>query len=260
MAEKKNEDIAYSLFEAERSAKAVKRFTAAAPNFSLNDAYVAQAALLGLHKKAGAALVGRKMGMTSRPKMLQMGIHNPIHGFLTDRMQVVDGGTLSVKDRIHPKAEPEIAFVLGKELRGKVSPEEALAAIAGVAGAIEVIDSRYENFDFGLADVVADNCSSSGFVLGPTLKKPAGLDLANLGIVLEQNGKPVQFGSSAAILGHPVRALTALVEMLEATGDRLPAGSVVLAGAATAAVAIQAGDSLRARFQGLGSVEFRVEA
>jgi 2-oxo-3-hexenedioate decarboxylase len=137
--------------------------------------------------------------------------------------------------------------------------EEAMAAVKGVLGALEIIDSRYENYDFQLPDVLADNCSSSGYVEGRKLVPPSELrDIENLGIVLEVNGAPAQFGSSAAILGHPGRSLAALVKLLHKRGRSLPAGSLVLAGGATAAIPLVAGDHVKASFQHLGTVEFRV--
>lgn len=249
---------AKKLFEAARGAKPIDRFTASNPGFALADAYKVQKALMEMHLASGEKLVGRKMGLTSRPKMQQMGVHAPIHGFLTSAMRILDSGEIPCKGRIHPRAEPEIAFVIGKQLHGRVSPAEALAHVEGVCGAIEIIDSRYTNFDFQLPDVVADNGSSTGFVLGSELRKPGSLDLGNLGILLELDGKPQQFGSSAAVLGHPGRALAALAALMEEEGKVLEPGTVVLAGAATAAISIKPGGWLRASFQGLGSVEARV--
>ncbi len=253
------QSIASMLFSADRNRTSLQRFTAKNPKFSLAEGYEVQDELRRLHEKDGLQLVGRKMGMTSRAKMEQMGIKDPIHGFLTNKMQVSDGGVLAWNERIHPKVEPEIAFITARDLSGTPSPVEALSAVKGVVAALEIIDSRYENFDFQLPDVVADNCSSSGFVLGQKLLKPADLpNLDNLGIVLEINGRPVQFGSSAAILGHPARSLADLVKILHEKGEILPAGSIVLAGGATAAVALAQGDHVQAAFDCLGTVEFRV--
>jgi 2-oxo-3-hexenedioate decarboxylase len=123
-----------------------------------------------------------------------------------------------------------------------------------------VIDSRYRNFEFQLPDVVADNGSSSAFLLGAKLVRPQHLDLANLGIIVEVNGRAQLFGSSAAILGHPGRSLAALVALLDEEGETLPAGSVVLAGAATAAIPLTAGALVRATFQGLGRMEARASS
>jgi 2-oxo-3-hexenedioate decarboxylase len=120
---------------------------------------------------------------------------------------------------------------------------------------MEIIDSRYKDFKFELPDVIADNCSSFAFVLGDTVRDPREVDLGNLGMILEVDGKPVQFGSSAAILDHPLDSLLELCRMLAGRGLTLPAESVVLAGAATAAVPLNAGARVRASVQDLGSVE-----
>ncbi len=247
--------IAESLFSAKREAKAIAKITAGNSSFGLRDAYHVQRALLELHLRNDEKLVGLKMGLTSKPKMQQMGVHEPIHGFLTSAMQISDGGEIALQGRIHPKAEPEIAFVLGKELKGRPSLAEALFAVDGVCAALEIIDSRFQNFEFALPDVVADNGSSSGFILGGTMKKASSIDLANLGILLELDGKSQQFGSSAAILGSPGRSLAALVALLDAEGKSLPAGAIVLAGAATAAIPLAKNSWVRATFQELGTVE-----
>lgn len=250
------EKIASTLDEAELGAKELQRFTAELPDFSISDGYKVQELILQKHLQRGAKLVGRKMGMTSKPKMIQMGISAPIHGFLTDRMQIRDGGELSLKGRIHPKIEPEVAFITGKDLKGKISIDEAFNAVSGITCALEIIDSRYQNFDFQLPDVVADNCSSSAFVLGSQLTKPNEID--NLGIILEVNGNAVGFGSSAAILGNPLRSLVDLVSILHEEEKVLPAGSIVLAGAATAAVTLNAGDLVRVQMEKLGSAQIKV--
>lgn len=249
--------LAAGLFRAHKDGKAVTRLTKTHPELPLADAYRVQDLLLERHLEAGDRLVGRKMGLTSRPKMQQMGVHEPIHGFLSGSMQIPDGGEIPLRGRIHPRIEPEIAFVMRRELRGRPSLAEALDCVEGVCAALEIIDSRYENFEFQLPDVVADNGSSSGFVLGGKLRKPGAVDLANLGILVEVNGQPRLFGSSAAILGHPGRSLTALAALLDESGRSLPPGSVVLAGAATAAIPLEAGAWVRASFQGLGTVEAR---
>ena len=140
-----------------------------------------------------------------------------------------------------------------------MSPAQALSACSGVCAALELIDSRYQNFQFELPDVIADNCSSSGFILGTTVRKPDSNSIGNLGMVLEVNGRPVQFASSAAILGNPARALAELVRLLAQKGQILKAGSVVLAGAATAAVELKPGDNIRVKVQYLGSASIRVE-
>lgn len=251
---------AQTLWQAQQNKKAIQRFTLTEPEFSLKKGYEVQKDLLMIHLASGSRLSGWKMGMTSLAKMQQMKIDSPIHGFLTNKMLVEEGSEYSLQNSIQAKVEPEIAFIMGKSLSGVPSIPEALACVEAVGGALEIIDSRYIDYDFQLPDVVADNCSSSGYVLGSKwIKVSQCKDLNNLGIILEQNGKATQFGSSAAILGDPVRSLVSLVKLLHERGEKLEAGAVVLAGGATAAIPLVAGSHVRATFQQLGAVEFRVE-
>src|SRR5690349_524695 len=168
---------------------------------TLEDAYEIQKRSLARRYERGEKQVGIKMGFTSRDKMVQMGVHDMIWGRLTDAMIVEDGGSTSFKRYVHPRIEPEIAFLLKRDLVGTVTPLHALSAVEAIAPAIEIIDSRYKAFKFSLTDVVADNSSSSGFVVGPWHEPD--VDFSNLGIVVSFNGTPVLIGSTAAILGHP---------------------------------------------------------
>ena len=133
---------------------------------------------------------------------------------------------------------------------------EAMSAVEAVAPAMEIIDSRYRNFKFSLADVVADNSSSSGFVLGAW--QTPNVDLSNLGMVMEFNGRPVQIGSSAAILGQPISSLAAASRLSTDAGRPLEAGWVIMAGGATAAEALEPGLFVRNVVQELGFVSFSV--
>ena len=151
-----------------------------------------------------------------------------------------------------------MAFIIESDVAGVMSAAEVAPSVRGVCAALEIIDSRYENFSFALPDVVADNTSASGFILGSELRRLDELDLGNLGIVFEQNGDVVGTGSSAAILEHPINALLELLAMLDRRGEGLRAGDVVLAGAATAATHLASGDTIRATVDGLGSVGFFV--
>ena len=220
--------------------------------------YDIQAASILRRVDRGEKRIGVKMGFTSRAKMVQMGIDDMIWGRLTDGMIVEDGESISMADYVHPRAEPEIAFLLKKPLAAPVTAAEAMAAVEAVAPAIEIIDSRYRDFKFSLADVVADNCSSSGIVVGAWQSVDA--DLTNLGMILEINGRPRQIGSSAAILGNPARSLVAAARLSTAAGEPLEAGWIVMAGGATAAEALSVGDYVRNTVQLLGAVGFSVTA
>ena len=251
-------ELARIVDEAARTATAIPQLTDAWPELSVADAYTIQQLSIRRRLERGERRAGMKMGLTSRAKMLQVGVSEVLWGRLTDAMRLEEGGELSRARYVHPRAEPEIAFVLRRPLEGPVTAAEAIAAVEAVAPAVEIIDSRYRNFKFTWADVVADNSSSSGFLLG-NFQRPDS-DVANLGIVVEVNGAAVQIGSSAAILGHPVRALVAAARMVAQSGERLEAGDIVLAGAATAAHPLSPGEHVRAQFEGMGTIAFTVAA
>ncbi|NNM56912.1 2-keto-4-pentenoate hydratase [Acidocella sp.] len=250
--------FAATLDDAALTASATPQITATYPDLSVDEAYEVQLKLLQLRWARGECRVGYKMGLTSRAKMIQVGVSEIIWGRLTDAMRQEEGGVLKRSRFVHPRVEPEIAYIIGKPLAGNVSAAEALAAIEAIAPAMEIIDSRYQNFKFALPDVIADNSSSSGFYVGSWA--PKSTDVTNLGIIMEVNGRPVQIGSSAAILGNPIRSLVSAARLVAGVGESLQPGDIVLAGAATAAHALTPGEYIRTSFQRLGHVAFSVGA
>ncbi len=251
------EQLAERLDTAAANAKGTAQLSGT-EKLSVDEAYRIQGLSIARRLNRGEKRIGMKRGFTSRAKMIQMGVDDMIWGRLTDRMLIEDGGTISMSSYVHPRAEPEIAFLLSKPLGANPSVPEALAAVAAVAPAMEIIDSRYENFRFDLCDVVADNTSASGLVLGPWVGPPP--DISNLGTILAVNGLPREIGSTAAILGHPARALVAGARLSAAAGEPLEAGWIIMAGAATAAVALEVGNYVRTEIEGLGSVALKVES
>jgi 2-oxo-3-hexenedioate decarboxylase len=206
----------------------------------VDEAYGVQAELVRRRLDRGEKLVGVKMGLTSKAKMAQVGVDQVIWGRLTDAMRVADGGTVSLEGFIHPRIEPEVAFLVRD------------GAIAAVAPALEIIDSRYADFKFTLPDVIADNTSAAAFVIGAWSPVPSNVD--NLGVLLEVDGAVAQVGSTAAILGDPRRAFEQGAIMVGELVD----GWVFLAGAATEAVPLKPGSSVRAAVEGLGTASVKV--
>lgn len=245
--------IAERLDTAMREARAVPQL---AEPLGLEDAYAVQAASLSRRYARGETRVGIKMGFTSLAKMEQMGISEVIWGRLTDAMQLADGGTVPFARFVHPRIEPEIAFLLAADLPGEIGEAEAHAALAGIAPALELIDSRYENFRFSLSDVVADNSSSSAFVVGPWQAPLA--DLTGLGFTMAIDGEAKQTGSSDAILGDPIRSLVRAARLAAAAGEPLKKGDVVMAGGATAAEALAPGNRVTLDVERLGSVSISI--
>lgn len=218
--------------------KAMEPIVLKHPYLTLQDAYQIRNAGILLREGRGEKVVGYKMGLTSLAKQKQMHISAPIFGVLTDAMQIQNEQTISLKNFIQPKVEPEIAFILGEDLRGHVSLEQALAACSGVCAALDVIDSRYIDFKFTLIDVVADNTSAGGYVLGP-IYNPSGFDLANLSMDLIVNDVIVEKGNSNTILGNPINSLIMLVQLLAEQGSYLKAGEIVLSGASMSAITLK---------------------
>lgn len=250
--------LAAHLERAETGATAVAKITDRYPGLDLDDAYAIQARIRAIKAEKGIGLAGYKAGLTSRAKMKQMGVEVPVFGLLFDYMAVADGGDIDTSSLIHPKVEAEIAFVLKRPLRGPGCHAGAvLAATDFVVAAVEVIDSRYENFRFDLPSVVADNTSSSRFVAGTVARGVEGLDLRCLGLVMEKNGQIAAMAAGAAVLGHPAAAVAQLANHLGALGEELPAGAYIMSGGATEAIPVAAGDSIHVRFQDLGSVRMR---
>lgn len=242
--------------DAARTASAIPQFTDSNPDFSVEDAYKVQALSIAKRVDRGETRIGVKMGLTSRAKMAQVGVDEVIWGRLTDAMLLEEGASLSIAKYVHPRLEPEIAFLMGAPLSGDVTAMQAMDAVEAVAPAMELIDSRYQNFKFALPDVVADNSSSSGLVIGNWCDP--GHDISNLGMLLEVNGRNVEIGSSAAILGDPVRSLVAAARMTAEDDGGLKAGDIVMAGGATAAHSLSVGETIRTIVQELGSVTIKV--
>jgi len=247
--------IAELLDKAAYNAKACEQISAHT-TFDLNAAYAIQSISMSRRYIRGEKLTGLKLGFTSRAKMEQMGVHDMIWGRLTDSMHYASGADLKKDKFIHPRVEPEIAFLVSEKIEKELTLENVKEYVHSVAVAIEVIDSRYENFKFSLEDVVADNCSSSGFVLGEW--KPVGTNIQNIPIQININKALAHDGNSNAILGNPWESMVAISRLAVDNGEILKKGSIVLAGAATPASYVNQGDSILASAEGLGNVSLQV--
>jgi 2-oxopent-4-enoate hydratase len=251
---------AATLDVAERDRAAIRPLTEALPELTVKDAYAIQAAWLlrKLARDAGLRLVGRKVGLTAKAMQEQLGVDQPDFGFLLNTMLVPDGGTIQRRELIMPRVEPEIAFYLGRPLRGPgVAAADVLEATDAVAPALEIVDSRIADWKIKLQDTVADNGSSARAVIGASVPFDRGIDLAEVQVILRLNGEQVGTGTGAAVLGHPAEAVAWLANALADFGESLRAGDVVLPGAMCASVFANAGEAFEASYTGLGSVSVR---
>ena len=249
-------DIAAELAAATRERRELAPFTDQHPDLDLDSAYAAQLAGIQIRLDAGERVVGAKLGLTSKAKQRVMNVDAPLHGLVTSGMLHPYGEPVDVSSLIHPRVEPEIAFLLGREVEAPATVTSVLAATEAVFCAIDVLDSRYENFRFTLPDVVADNASAGLFLMGPRALTPAEAgDLALLGCALRVDGEVVATAAGAAVMGHPAASVAWLVNQLAARKQRLEAGWLVFSGGLTEPVPLAPGTVVTAEFAGLGTVE-----
>lgn len=232
------------------------------PTLSTAQAYLVQQELIRQRLAEGDAIAGPKMGFTSLAKLKQMNATDPIYGYVFQSMVVPDNSAIHLKDYIHPKAEPEIGFVLKYDFQGPgITKEDVMRAVDFLFPAIEIIDSRYKNYNFTLPDVIADNTSAAGAVFGTRVKPNTEMDLAAIEVTMQINGEAVAHGNGAAVLDHPAHSVARLANMLAEKGEAVKAGQPILTGGVTAAVALSKGDKVDVMFnQGLGSAHLLVDA
>lgn len=228
-------------------------------DLAVDVAYEIQRAVVANRIAAGEAIIGAKLGLTSKAKQVQMGVDEPIFGVLTSSMPVRSGDSFELASLIHPRCEPEIVFMIAEDLSGPdLNGSDILDATKSVHGGIEVIDSRYRAFSFTLPDVIADNTSAARFVVSEEGAAPTEFDLTVMGCTFMHNSEVCGTATGAALLGNPAECVALLVRHLSAHDRILPAGSVVLAGSLTDAVAAAGGDVFHARYGGLGDVSVGV--
>lgn len=249
--------IANELYKAEKQRYSIDKFVDQYPELDEALAYRVQERLIEIKcREEKTKRVGRKLGLTSKAKQVMMGVHEPSYGVLLESMQLFEGEPVSISPFIHAKLEPELAFIFDKELKGPhVTVAEVLAAAKYITPALEIIDSRFQGFSFTLPDAVADNSSSSRFIIGEKFYSPEHFDLKLMGMVFKKNGEVAATGAGAAVMGHPARAIAWMVNKLYKVGQSVQPGEVVLSGSLSGAVTIAAGDHFSASFDGIGSVE-----
>ncbi len=250
-----SQEIAQYLDHAAQKAQAVEQLSQK-QGIELREAYKIQRLSIDQRIKRGEEITGYKLGFTSYAKMEQMGVHDLIWGILTDAMALKPAQEVSLKRWIHPRAEPEIAFRVSQDIDQPLALEDLPQYIDKMAVAIEVIDSRYKNFKFTLSDVVADNCSSTGYLIGEW--QDLKTDISNLDIQLIIDGVPVEKGKTAAILNNPLQSVVELSRLASEAGLTVKKGQVIMAGAATAAVYLKPGQQVKAELESMGTVSFSV--
>lgn len=251
-------DLARALFEARRNRKAILPLSETVDDLSIADAYAIQQAFVDLLRADGSTIVGYKLGLTSKPMQEMLGVDQPDHGPVLSSMVHDDGAAIRVDELLQPRIEAEIGLVLDRDLRGPgVSAWQAGTAIGGAIAALEVVDSRIEDWRITIVDTIADLASSAAIVLGTRVVPVEGFDLRTTGMVIRRGGRVEATGAGAAAMGNPVAAVAWLANTLAEYDVTLPAGHVIMTGALHAAFPIAAGDVIRTDFDRLGSVTAR---
>lgn len=242
------------LYAALRGRHTVAPLMARDAALTIDDAYAISRDILARREADGERVVGKKIGVTSKAVQDMLGVHQPDFGFLTDRMWI-DGETIDVAAHglIQPRAEAEIAFVLGADLTGPgVTAADVLAATAHIAPCFEIVDSRIADWKIGIVDTVADNASCGVFVLGAARADPRDHDLPALKVTVRKNGQPLSEGLGSAVQGDPAQAVAWLANTLGRHGVTLAAGDVILSGSLVPLEPAVAGDVFEMTLHGVG--------
>ncbi|MEJ0048911.1 MAG: fumarylacetoacetate hydrolase family protein [Rhodospirillales bacterium] len=248
------------LHAALRGRRTVPPLAARYPHLTLDDAYAISLDLLRRREAEGERVIGKKIGVTSKAVQDMLGVHQPDFGFLTDAMLVADAATIDIAARglIQPRAEAEIAFLLGADLVGPgVTADAVLAATEFIVPCFEIVDSRIENWKIGIIDTVADNASCGVFVLGAARVPPGGLDLPALHVRVMKNGKFLSEGLGSAVQGSPLNAVAWLANTLARYGVVLKAGEVILSGSLVPLEPAGPGDFFEMNLDGIGGASVR---
>ena len=250
--------LADELARAEADRVAVAPLVDRFPDIDVVDAYEIQLLNIQRRLRAGARVIGHKVGLSSKAMQQMMGVDEPDYGHLLADMEVFEDVPVDTSKFLLPRVEVEVGFVLGADLPGEDCTEaDVLAATVAYAPSIELIDSRINDWKIGLTDTIADNASSAGWVLGKERVAPGDIDIKGIDAVLTRNGEVIAEGRSDAVLGDPVIAVAWLARKVASFGVRLEAGDIVLPGSCTRAIDARPGDDFHAEFSGLGSVRLR---
>ncbi len=258
LSQQEIEQYGETLYNALRTCIAIDPLTDVIPDFNIKDAYQIQRDMVQRRlAEEGSKIIGWKIGVTSEAVQTMLNVGQPDFGHLLSTMVHGDRAILKRDDFIQPRAEGEIAFLLSKDLKGPVNAADVFLATEYIAPCFEIVDSRIRDWKIKIEDTIADNASSGAFVIGDKFMDPRDLNLSTIGMVIEKNGEVVGTGAGAATLGHPVNAVVWLANTLSSLGIELEKGCIILSGALSALVPIEAGDSLRMSLGGVGSASVK---
>jgi 2-oxo-hept-3-ene-1,7-dioate hydratase len=256
--------LARQLYQARKNRVPLRHFSSQHPQMTIEDGYAIQRAWVALERADGRRSVGRKIGLTSRAMQQASQITEPDYAPLMDDMMFQTGSDIPFDRFIAPRVEVELAFVLGKPLKGpNVTLFDVLQATEYVTPALEIIDARIEQFDRDtkaprkVFDTIADFAANAGVVLGGRPVRPDAIDLRWVGALLHKNSVIEETGLAAGVLNHPATGVAWLANKIAPYEEQLDSGDIVLAGSFTRPTNAVRGDVLHADYGPLGSISFR---
>lgn len=243
-----------ALYEAMRQQATLPPLTDSEPAITIEDAYQISRHFLARRLEQGERVVGKKIGVTSKPVQDMLGVFQPDFGFLTDTMEYPDGAHIPIAGNlIQPRAEGEIAFRLCKDLQGPgVTEADVLAATATIIPCFEIVDSRIDDWKIKIQDTVADNASCGVYVFGRKEVDPRDFDLPSLKMTIYKNGEFISEGLGSAVQGNPLTAVAWLANTLGEFGIPFKAGEVILSGSLAPLIPVVAGDEMSLEIEGIG--------
>ncbi len=254
LSESDRKKAAQLLLAAEKQREPVIQLSKTWPDITIEDAYAIQAEVIRHKVGAGAKVIGHKIGLTSKAMQQSSQIDEPDYGHLLDSMMIADGAKVPHANYCVPRVEVELAFVLGKPLKGPgIGLLDVLRATDYVVPAIEIIDARVQN-PRKIFDTVADNAAAAGLVIGGRPVKPMDVDLRWVGGVMYRNSEIEETGLASGVLGHPALGIAWLANKVGPFGTVLDPGNIMLSGSFTRPVWAKKGDTLHADFGPLGSL------
>lgn len=246
---------AAALREAARSGNFIAPLREQNPDLDAAGAYAIQRANTEHQIASGRRIVGCKIGLTSQAVQKQLGVDQPDFGMLFDDMGYDEALPIPLAHMHQPKIEAEVAFVLGRDLdMENPGLVDVIRAIEFALPALEIVGSRIRDWNIRLVDTIADNASSSAYVLGGSPRQLSNLELRNCGMQMTRNGEKVSSGFGRDCLGHPLNAVVWLARTMARNGAPLKAGHLVLSGALGPMVKVEANQIFEAEIEGLGKV------
>ncbi len=256
--------LARQLYEARKSRTQLRHFSKAHPEMTVEDGYAIQREWVRLEIADGRRVRGRKIGLTSRAMQQASQIDEPDYAPLMDDMFFESGGDIPFDRFIAPRVEVELAFVLGRPLKGPgVNLFDVLSATEYVTPAVEIIDARIEQFDREtkamrkVYDTISDFAANAGIVTGGRPVRPTDVDLRWVGALLHKNGVIEETGLAAGVLNHPATGVAWLANKIAPYDEQLNPGDIVLSGSFTRPATATRGDNFHVDYGPLGSIAFR---